>query len=202
MQLLSITDRIELTEYLSYMHIAELKAQLQELGLSSKAFNKNELIERLTHYALTGKELAPREIPAVSKASHNKRYTLDAETSMLHGAYKNDRATRDFFKQLIGQHFHFTAQGIDWLRERWLEGKPPTYAEFAQEWQEEYERNKDRKRPPKQEWAYIRFMQNYSQRFPQASQKEMTDAWNEERQKIVKNVYAFFKQLLNAQENT
>lgn len=194
MQYLSKEDQAELKENLSYMHIDELKSQLQELGLSLKGFNKNELIERLAHYVVTGKELAALEIPAVSKASRHATYTLDAKSLMLFGSYKNDLATRKFFRQLIGEHFHFTAQGIDWLRERWLEGKPPTYAEFAQEWQAEYERNKEQKRPPKQEWAYIRFLQNYTQRFPHASQKEMTHAWNMERKEIVQKVRVFFKQ--------
>lgn len=188
-----MNHRAELKENLSYLHVDELKAQLQELGLSVKGFNKNELIERLMHYVATGKELAHREIPAVSKAARHEMPTLDAKSSMLYGSYKNDRATREFFKQLIGKHFHFTAQGIDWLRERWLEGKPPTYAEFAQEWQAEYERNKEQKRPPKQEWAYIRFIQNYTQHFPHTSKEEMTDAWNRERQEAVKKVHEFFK---------
>jgi len=194
MQYLSQKDQVELRENLSYLHIDELKSQLEELGLSLQGFNKNELIERLLHYAITGKELAPGKIPAISKASRNTTYALAAHTPMLYGAYKNDRATREFFKHLIGTHFHFTAQGIDWLRGRWLAGKPPTYAEFAQEWQAEYERNKEQKRPPKQEWAYIRFIQNYTQRSPHASQKEMTHAWNRERLDIVQKVRVFFKQ--------
>jgi len=189
-------DQAELKENLSYLHIDELKSQLQELGLSLKGFNKNELIERLLHYAITGKELAPNEIPVISKASRNTTYALTAHTPMLYGAYKNDRVTREFFKQLIGKHFHFTAQGIDWLRERWLNGKPPTYTEFAQEWQAEYERNKKQKRPAKQEWAYIRFIQNYTQQFPHVSQKEMTHAWNRERLEIVQKVHDFFKRYI------
>ncbi len=192
MHYLSEEGQTELKENLSYLHIDELKAQLQALGLSVQAFNKQELIERLLHYAITGTELAPQEIPAISKASRSASYVLDPAARMLHGAYKNDLATRTFFKQLIGEHFHFTAQGIDWLRERWLAGKPPTYAEFAQEWQAEYERNKEQKRPPKQEWAYIRFIQNYTHQFPHASQKEMTQAWNTERLKIVQKVHDFF----------
>jgi hypothetical protein len=97
-------------------------------------------------------------------------------------------ATRNFFKQLIGSHFHFTAQGIDWLREQWLKGTPPTYADFAREWQAEYERNKTQKRAPKQEWAYIRFVQEYMHLYPQASKSEVTAAWNAQRQKYVKTV--------------
>lgn len=45
-------DQTELKENLSYLHVDELKAQLQTLGLSVQAFNKQELIERLLHYAI------------------------------------------------------------------------------------------------------------------------------------------------------
>jgi len=193
MRTLSKDEQINLQEMLSYLHVNELKAQLELLNLSSKAFNKSELIARLMHYAITGKELPALKIPAISKASSNTQYPLKPETKILSGAYKNDLATRNFFKQLIGNHFHFTAQGIDWLRERWLAGNPPTYAEFAREWQAEYERNKQEKRMPKQEWAYIRFVQDYAQSHPTASKKEITDAWNKKRQEYVKKVCEFFK---------
>lgn len=187
-------DAVEFRENLSYMHVDELESQLQELGLSLKGFNKNELIERLVHYAITGKELSSLKIPENSRASRNRKYTIAPQSLMLYGAYKNDRATRDFFQQTIGKYFHFTAQGIDWLREQWLKGNPPTYADFAQEWQAEYERNKKDKRSPKQEWAYIRFTQHYTRSFPHASKKEITLAWNIKRQKAVQKVHDFFKQ--------
>ncbi len=46
---------------------------------------------------------------------------------MLYDAYKNDLATRNFFKKLI----NFTAQGIDQLREHWLADNPPPCADFT-----------------------------------------------------------------------
>ena len=153
MKKLSQHQLIELQEALSHMHVAELKNQLEELKLSTTAFNKEELIKRLVHYAATGKELAPLQIPAISKSKRGACYPLAPNTLMLHGSYKNDLKTRNFFKSLIGIHFHFTAQGIDWLREQWLAGNPPTYEQFAKEWTEEYLRNQKEKRAPKQEWA-------------------------------------------------
>lgn len=192
MNYLSDEEQNQLKEILSYLHVDELKLQLEQLDLSSKGFNKNELIQRLVHYAITGKELLPVEIPAISRASWGVPNVLDPKTLMLFCSYKNDLETRNFFKKLIGNHFHFTAQGIDWLRERWLEGNPPTYADFANEWQAEYERNKQQKRPPKQEWAYIRFVQEYMQRFPNASKKEINDAWKVKRQEYIQKVRTIF----------
>jgi len=194
MKILTQNQQIELKEALSHMHVAELKAQLETLRLSPKGFNKKELIDRLVHYALTGKELPALKIPTISKAQRSTTYPLSPQTLMLYGVYKNDYVTRQFFKQLIGNHFHFTAQGIDWLREQWLEGNPPTYAAFAKEWHDEYERNKNNKRPPKQEWAYIRFVQEYISQFPDASKKNITDAWEARRQEYIQKVRTIFKQ--------
>ncbi|HEV2600822.1 MAG TPA: hypothetical protein VGT41_00855 [Candidatus Babeliales bacterium] len=195
MKQLSHDELIQLQEALAYLHVEELKVQLEQLQLSPRGFNKHELICRLMHYATTGQELPPLQIPTVSKAVRGIVYPLTPNTRMLYGTYKNDLATRNFFKQLIGPHFNFTAQGIDWLREQWLAGNPPTYAEFTQEWQAEYERNKKEKRPPKQEWAYIRFVQRYMEQCLTASKKEVLNAWNEKRQEYVQAVHTIFKKI-------
>ncbi len=173
-------DFEELQEWLSYMHVAELKDELKALNLSTKAFNKKELIERLVHYAKTGKELPHKQIPEISKAK-SKTTKLEPQSLILYGTYKNDLATRQFFKKIIGDHFHFTASGIDWLREKWLLGNPPTYAEFAKEWQTEYERNKIHKKAPKQEWAFIRFSQKFIKENPNTSKQELIEQWDKER---------------------
>lgn len=192
---LSLSEQIELKEALYFMHISELKSQLKLLKFSAKAFNKQEIIDKLVHFAVTGKELPSPEIPPISKAQEGKFYPLAPQTHMLFGSYKNDLATRNFFKKLIGAHFHFTAQGIDWLRSRWLGGHPPTYYEFAKEWQNEYERNLKQKRPPKQEWAYIRFTQTYMKQFPESSRREVTNAWKKKRQEYIQKAYILLKKI-------
>lgn len=194
MKKLSNAQLIELKESLSHMHVSELKAQLKQLKLSIIGFNKRELIDRLVYYVTTNKELSPLTIPNVSKAKSGVPYPLHTSTLMLYGSYKNDLKTRQFFKQLIGDHFHFTAWGVDWLRERWLEGNPPTYSQFAKEWEDEYLRNKKEKRLPKQEWAYIRFVQEYIKRSPDSSKKDINIAWEAKRLEYVQLVYAVFKE--------
>ena len=118
---------------------------------------------------------------------------LDKETLMLKGAYKNDLKTRLFFKQLIGEYFHFTAFGIDWLNDRWMEGKPPTYQEFAEMWHKEYEKRKKTPVPPKEEWAYINFVQNSLSISPTASQESINHAWECERQKQKAKLLRWFR---------
>lgn len=192
MKNLSRKEQIDLKEALSHLHVHELEQQLELLHLSTKGFNKKELIDRLMHYVCTGKELPPLEIPAASKATPGKVYPLAPDTLILHGAYKNDAQTRDFFKSLIGEHFHFTTYGIDWLRERWLEEDPPTYAEFAEYWQDDYEDRTLNKRAPKQEWAYNRFTQEFMKANPKTSKAEFLAAWEEKRKQYVELVRATF----------
>jgi len=189
---LSKKEQIELKEALSHLHIEELEQQLESLNLSTKGFNKKELINRLMHFACTGKELSPLEIPITSKAKPGMLYPIHSDTLMLHGAYKNDAKTRDFFKLLIGDHFHFTAHGIDWLRERWLEEDPPTYAEFAEYWQDCYEQQILNKRAPKQEWAYNRFLQNFMKNNPKKSRTEFLAAWKEQRKDYIEFIKTIF----------
>lgn len=175
---LSAYELSELREALSYMHIAELKEELRFLRINAlQAHNKKELIDRIMHFIQTGKELEVRIIPPISRAIKGIDYILAPNTLMLYGAYKNDLPTRLFFKKLIGNHFHFTAYGIDWLRERWLQGNPPTYQEFADEWQNVNQSQQQQKRAPKQEWAYICFTQQYVIQHPTASSYEIAKAW-------------------------
>lgn len=71
--------------------------------------------------------------------------------------------------------------GLDWLHERWMEGAPPTYQEFATMWQTEHERRKLHPEAPKEEWAYINFVQHLQQARPNATRETVLIAWDQER---------------------
>ncbi|KAF3362377.1 hypothetical protein PHSC3_001071 [Chlamydiales bacterium STE3] len=138
-------------------------------------------------------------IPKFSEKSCSKRgktYSLGENELILKGAYENDLKTRLFFKRLIDKHFHFTAFGIDWLNERWREGKPPTYQEFAKMWQEEDQKRKEMPVAPKEEWAYINFVQNFLLNSPAAKRESVNDAWGYERQRHKANVYDWLNQIM------
>jgi len=182
----------ELHESLLYLRVSELKEVADLLKLPNQG-NKGDLVERIVHFLKTGRVKEMPSIPTISRARPGFVYALAPEEKMLHGAYKNDARTRAFFKQLIGEHFHFTAHGIDWLRERWLAGAPPTYAEFARMWQEVYEKGKTEKPVPKDEWAYIRFVQQFNREVPGASKVEILTAWEAERARYVEKVRCFIQ---------
>lgn len=174
---LSSSELTSLKESLYYMHVEELKEICEKLNLSPKG-QKGALIERIYLFLKDGVILKALIIPAISKAKKGVIYPLDKKTLILKGAYKNDLKTRLFMKTLVGEHFHFTAFGQDFIKARWMEGSPPTYLEFALFWQKEYSARKKRKATPKQEWAYLNFLQQHKDTHPQET---LTSKWEKKR---------------------
>lgn len=189
---ISLKEKSELFEALYFLKMGELKALCLKLGLPYTA-KKGQVIDGIKHFINTGKVLEIAETPAVSKAKKGQSYPLASDTKILIGSYKNDAKTRAFFKKLIGNHFHFTAFGIDWLNERWQAGNPPTYQEFATMWQKEVDKRKGKKPQPKQEWALITFVQQYMKKHPQATKAEVNKAWHKKRLEMVTIVKEYFR---------
>lgn len=177
-------ELVQIEGYLYYFHVHELKEVCDRFQLSSSG-KKKDLILRLLSFFKSGKKQELMDFPDSSKAHKGEKYPLQPKTKILIGAYKNDLNTRMFFKKLIGDHFHFTAFGIDWINERWAKGDPPTYQEFASFWEKEYESRKIRKATPKKEWAYLNFIQRYSKEHPEFSKAQVIDAWKLERNSYV-----------------
>lgn len=170
----------ELFDALYFISPAELKKICEKYGLPTNGM-KGDIINRLKHFFETGETLALPKIPAASKAIRGKNYPLHPDTLILKGHYKSDLKTRLFFKKIIGNHFHFTAFGLDWIRQHWLAGKPPTYQQFADFWHKENQRRQKENAQPKQEWAYLNFIQRYLDKHPQAKRTEIAKKWKEER---------------------
>lgn len=185
---LNHTDRSILKESLLYLHVHELKEIATRLALSDKG-NKMTIVMRILHYLERGEKLTLPKFPEKSCAKRGQEYPLDKNTFMLKGSYRNDLKTRQFFKQLIGEYFHFTAFGIDWLNERWMEGNPPTYHEFAIMWQKEFQARQKSPVAPKEEWAYINFVKKHQLSSPNASKELVNKAWEDERLKHKTIVY-------------
>ncbi len=192
MKLYSEQELKELFDALHYMNMKELRSICKQHDIPSTE-KKAELINKIMHFIKTGKILPVKEFPDSAFAKKNIDYPLAPQTKILNCSFKNDLKTRNFFKQLVGNHFHFTAFGIDWIEERWHAGNPPTYQEFAMMWQREYEQRKKTKAQPKKEWALLNFIQRYQGKFPNASKQEVMNAWKKEREKQAE----FAQKLLN-----
>jgi len=188
---LNKSDLKILNDALHFMNMKELKLTSADLRLAQTGM-KALMIARIMHFIKTGEVLVEQEIPAISRAKKGQVILLKPESLILDGSYKNDLATRLFFKRLIGTHFHFAVVGHDWIKARWLEGNPPTYQEFANFWQEAKAQNKV---CPKQEWAYLSFIQRFVAQNPNASRAQITHGWNVERERNVKQAHMLLKKI-------
>lgn len=191
---ISKSDLKLLNETIWFMKVAELRKCCAMLGIPDTG-QKGKMVDRIISYAKTGVVKKNKIIPDISKSKGKPKQLLKPTSLMLHSEYKNDLKTRIFFKSLIGSHFHFTAFGIDWLNERWQDGNPPTYKEFADYWINETEKRKLKKPKPKKEWAYINFLQNYKKENPGSSKDDSIRDWKKLRLekatmaiKIIKNI--------------
>jgi hypothetical protein len=172
----------ELKHSLAFLNVKELKTIALKLFISEKG-KKGQIIARIIYFAKTGEKQKLPQIPKKSYAVRGVDYPLNPNSLILKGAYKNDLKTRLFFKKLIGDYFHFTAFGVDWIDEQWMDGNPPTYQEFADMWRSEYKRRQETPANPKEEWAYINFVQQYLNINPTTTRDSLTNAWKIERQK-------------------
>lgn len=195
MRSLSTKDFGVLEKALNYMIMEELKETCESLGIPSSG-KKGEIILRILHFVNSGKILTSKNIPAASKAQKGVNYPLKPNTLILSGSYKNDLNTRLFMQKLVGEHFHFTAFGQDWIKEQWFAETPPTYKEFASFWQKEHEARKKSVAKPKKEWAYLNFTQSYLAKAPHAAREEIINAWGKERRLQVRIAKALLKQFL------
>jgi hypothetical protein len=180
----------ELKEALNFLHVKELKNIAVKLSIPING-KKGNLIARIVYFINTGIIVKEPILPKISCAKSGEIYPLKPNSLILKGAYKNDLKTRQFFKKLIGEYFHFTAFGVDWLNERWLAGKPPTYQEFADMWKKEYVYRKQQVKKPKEEWAYISFSQKFMKENPSVKRSELLKAWAEEinkKRQLVKQI--------------
>lgn len=174
-----------LEQSLLYLNLKELRHILDYFDLPARG-SKIDLISMIIAFFSGKKIVSSQTMPSISIAK--KEVPLRVDSLILKGSYKNDLKTRNFFKSLIGDYFHFTAFGIDWIKQRWQAGDPPTYGEFAEFWQKEYLRRKSKKASPKKEWAYITFLQHYAESNPQATQDQLRKAWHDARLMHVRRV--------------
>lgn len=185
-------DLETLFEALHYLKMAELRDILKSFQLPHKD-KKPLLIDRIVLFLKTGDCLPSPTIPKHVYAPKGYKRHLSPEEPIYYKTYKSDLETRLFFKQLIGAHFHFTAYGNDWLEEQWLEGKNPTFQDYADFWQAEHLRRKTSPADPKKEWAYLNFCQKYLQKHPNAPRKDMMSEWKKLQKEKAEFVFNMLK---------
>lgn len=177
-QLLNPEEINKLNKSLHYCKVEELQNICRILHIPCKG-KKPHLIATIITFIQSGTILIKKKIPAASCKQPGTNYPLSPETRMVYGVFKNDLATRMFFKKLIGNHFYYTVFGLDWIKQQWMAGTPPTYTEFAVFWQQEYLSRQGKAQELKPEWAYLNFAREFKQKYPTASKTILLNAWDD-----------------------
>ena len=164
----------------------ELTAFCKQLGIPATG-KKLEILARIETVLRTGQlpqpEVAvPRGIsgqPTRKPRHRDSDAPLTLDTPVVN--FKSDQKTRQFFQNVIGPHFHFTAHMADFMREH--KDETLTYGDLVEEWQAEHERRKSATYKPSimKSCEYNQFIrdffaddQNKGKRL-----KDAISAWNE-----------------------
>jgi hypothetical protein len=140
-----------------YWYLNELVTFCRQHGLST-AGQKQDIVARIESFLKTGKAA---KAPKARKPTE-RRGPITKRTRVTE-AFKSDDETREFFKSVIGPHFHFTAQMQQWRKDKQRAGVPITYGDLVREWLDEKERRKDKKyrSPLQRTWEYNRFVRDF-----------------------------------------
>lgn len=137
---------------------------------------KLEIRYRVEMFLRTGRveRPAPR---AAAKGGRDSDGELTLETPVVN--FKSDKKTREFFKSVIGPHFHFTAHLNQFIKDR----TDLTYGDLVREWDADRKRRKssDFKPPIMASCEYNQYIRDFFAD-PQnegKSFKEAVASWNE-----------------------
>jgi hypothetical protein len=167
----------QLRRAIVFMNMHNLKEACDSCGIPSSG-RKRELIARILACVQGSQYTVGSKAPKLKKRREEQEYRLDA---LMHPeTYTNGATSRAFLTKQIGSHFRFTVFGMDWIQQRWTAGHVPTFMEFVEFWQQEYQRRKntgDFKSKP--ELARVNLFRKLGQK-TNISRVEMEQSWKEE----------------------
>lgn len=167
--------QIEIQDFQSYYWLKEeLQTFCREQGLATSG-SKIELSDRIVTFLETGVIETPIRKTKYSKPKENEILSLD---TVIAEGHRCSQKAREFFKQEIGPHFHFST----YIQNFFKENVGKTYRDVVAEWKEEEIRKKD---PSYQtvlapQFEYNQFIRDYFSDPNNKGKKreEVIAAWN------------------------
>ncbi len=156
-----------------YWTVHELNTFSQLVNLSTIG-DKQTKTERIAHYLKTGE----RKSPTVKRPSGPKdsdRGPLHLTTVVQH--YKNDEATRNFFKQHLGANFKFTVIFHNHRRHLLASGEKVTYGQLVEAIEYIQKCNKAPTQGLSDACEFNRFLSKYAQNEPLYTINDARKAW-------------------------
>jgi len=127
----------KLKEALYFLKKEELSLILSKASQETMGC-KQDLIDRVEGLFST----VPQKEKQTAASSRLKSNTQNSHL-ISPKTYTNGQKSRQIFLKLIGPHFKFTTYGMDWIKKQWALGKEPSYRDFAEYWQKEFQRRQD-----------------------------------------------------------
>jgi hypothetical protein len=185
-----MTNRPELNKNISvedfedfYWLKSELVKFCREVSISSGG-GKIEIANRISKFLKTG------EIPKI-KTKKTKRIIQKIPKSIndvIPEEYTSSQLFREYFKSIIGPHFHFTAYMMKFIKEH----PKITFKEYVDEWQTEYGRRKDAKYKSKimKSCEYNQYIRDFFKDNPEKTLREAIKYWKIKKTKRGDNKYS------------
>jgi hypothetical protein len=191
---LSQTDLKNLESAIYFLKVTELKQICEKFNQCHKG-SKQDLINTLLAFARGDDNYSPnKQISAAEQALRDNANSYDPGVYLVPGVYTNNKASRAILLELIGRHFTFTSYGMDWIKAQWHEGNCPSYLEFADYWQTEYQKRKNRDDfASKQTLKRVNFFREM--KGENLSKQELEKAWAVERAKQATTAFSLFSKM-------
>ncbi|SLM49937.1 conserved protein of unknown function [Nitrospira japonica] len=189
-----LTANISIDEFRAfYWYLHELVEFCRNNGLPTGG-QKLAVVSRIERFIRSGKRTGLAESTSIKRRVSTAPRELSILT-VVGNDFKCDVTARNFFKSVIGEHFHFTAHVNRFRRERLRRGIRTTYGDLAREWLAEHERRKDPRYKSKIErsWQYNQFVRDFAADKLRNRGKGMrgaAKAWNEIREHRGPHTYA------------
>lgn len=162
----------------------ELVSFSRTLGLSSQG-EKLDIYNRIIKYLETGEKINPKLL--------KKTYQLKAlfpitRNTVIGIEYRTYKEKKEFFKNIIGNKFHFTVNLLNLFKNNIGE---KTYDDLVIEWYKEQEIKKDQnyKKEIAPQFEYNTYIRNFFRNNPGKSRNEATKCWNLKKVLRGNNVY-------------
>lgn len=131
-----LNKQIDIQDFQSYYWLKEeLQMFCREQGMSASG-SKIELNNRILTFLQTGKIETPTRKTKSSQPKEDEILSLD---TVITEGHRCSQKAREFFKQEIGPHFHFST----YIQNYFKENVGKTYRDVIVAWKEEEVRKKD-----------------------------------------------------------
>lgn len=166
-----------------YWYKSELQDFCRKTGLKI-AGKKEELAERIEDFLKNGRIKTPiirkKTQKRRKKSKNNQQVIPSSLDEKILDNFTSSKLFRQFFKQNIGNHFHFTVYMMNFIKSH----PGITYQEFINEWNAEYERKKDKthKREIMSSCEYNQYIRDFFEdnkidKFQKYSLKDAIQCW-------------------------